>query len=243
MKTDQYTDGTYLENVKDWHTGDAAWKAGNVFEMIKKHQLTPASVCDVGCGAGEILVELQKKMADGIEFRGFDISPQAIGISKSKENKHLKFYNEDFLTAKTPSPDLLLLLDVFEHVPDYFGFLRALRERASWFIFHIPIDISALGVLKKSDWMLYMRERYGHLHYFTRESALATLADTGFKVVDYAFTDDKEIDEKPPAGLKPRVAYELRKNLYRMNPGFAVSLFRSFNLMVLAKGGQRPENS
>jgi len=236
MKTDQYSNGTYLENVKDWHTGDAAWKAENVYNIIRKHQLSPGSIYDIGCGSGEILVHLQKKLDANVKFCGFDISPQAISISKPKENPRLKFYNKDFLTAKISSPDLILLLDVFEHVPDYLGFLTALRKKASWFVFHIPIDISALAVLKNSEWMIYMRERYGHLHYFTKESALATLADTGYEVIDYAYTDDEKINKKAPRGIKPRIVHEIRRSLYRLSPKFAVSLFRSFNIMVLARG-------
>jgi SAM-dependent methyltransferase len=242
MKTDQYINGTYLEKVKDWHIGDAAWKTEYIYNMMTKHELYPASIYDIGCGAGEVLVQLQKKMSTDVEFCGFDISPQAISISKPKENHRLKFHNKDFLTAKTSFPDLVLLLDVFEHIPDYLGFLTVLRKKARWFIFHIPIDISALVVLKKSEWMLYMRERYGHLHYFTKESALATLAETGYEVIDYAYTDDEEINGKPPSGIKPRIVYEIRKNLYRLSPGFAVSLFRSFNMLVLARADHRSEN-
>ena len=238
MNTNRYINGNYLENVKDWHIGDSAWKAGNVDRLIKKHQLSPRLVYDVGCGAGEILVELQRRMNSNVEFCGFDISPQAINISKSKENAQLKFHHEDFLTARTSFPDILLLLDVFEHVPDYLSFLSDLSKRASWFIFHIPIDISALVILKRSEWMLYMRTRYGHLHYFTKESALATLADTGYKVIDYTYTDDFEIDKVPPKGLKPRIVYEIRKGLYRLNPHLTVSIFRSFNMLVLASSGQ-----
>ena len=62
MKTDQYTNGVYLEKVKDWHVSDFPWKASNVFHMIEKHSLSVHTVYDIGCGAGEILVELQKKI-------------------------------------------------------------------------------------------------------------------------------------------------------------------------------------
>lgn len=235
MKVDRYIDGTYLERVKDWHAGDSVWKAEKVFNMIRKHELSPGSIYDIGCGAGEILVHLQKKMRSDIEFCGYDISPQAITISKPKENPKLKFYNENFLTVKTNNPDLILLLDVFEHVPDYLGFLSALSLKATWFVFHIPIDISAIVILKKSEWMIYMREKYGHLHFFTKRSALATLKDTGFDVIDYEYTDDEQISKKPPRGIKPRFVYEIRKYLFRFNPSLAVSLFRSYNILVLAK--------
>jgi hypothetical protein len=87
--------------------------------------------------------------------------------------------------------------------------------------------------------MLYMRETYGHLHYFTRETALATLSDIGYEIVDYFYTDDFEIAEVIPKGLKQKVVFELRKNLFRTNRGLAASIFGHFNVLLLARGDRR----
>jgi len=233
--TDRYLDGTYLAEVKGWHAGDSPWKASKVLRMIEKHHLSPSTVHDIGCGVGEVLVELQRRMPDDVAFRGYDISPQATSIAREKENDRLEFLNEDFLTAKTAPPDLLLVLDVFEHVPDYLGFLQALRGRAKWFIFHIPIDLSVQSINHRSATVLGKRRKYGHLHAFTREMALATLADTGYEVVDHFYTNDHEIDNRPPRGLRPSLVYRFRRWLFRRRPDLAVYLFASFNCLVLAR--------
>ena len=78
MKSNQYTNGEYLEKVSSWHQEDSHWKAHQILRMIQKHKLAPNSVFDIGCGAGKILIELQKNMDACVDFRGFDISPQAI---------------------------------------------------------------------------------------------------------------------------------------------------------------------
>jgi predicted TPR repeat methyltransferase len=237
MFNDQYVDGTYHEKVADWHISDSPWKAAKVYSMLEKHQLEVSSICDVGCGAGEILVELQKRLDPEIKFSGFDISPQAISLAKQKENADLKFFNEDFLATSAPNPDLILLLDVFEHVPDYLGFLDSLRKKSAWIIFHIPLDLCARAILKRSNYMLYMRERYGHLHYFTKDTAIATLSDIGYQVVDYFYTDDYEIpNEDVTNSIKSRAYFGARKALYRVNPRFTSSFFPGFNLLLLAKG-------
>jgi SAM-dependent methyltransferase len=242
MTTNRYSDGTYLEKVKDWHVSDSPWKASRVFHMMVKNHLNINSVYDIGCGAGQILVELQAKFEGDVNLAGFDISPQAIEIAKPKENARLKFYNDDFLTAGTALPDVLLLLDVFEHVPDYLGFLSRLREKANWIIFHIPLDMCARAVLRKSSYMLYMREIYGHLHYFSKETALATLSDLGYEIVDYFYTVDDEIGgDHAQRGLKGKIYYEIRKNLFRIKPDFAAAFFTHFNLMVLARGDRRED--
>ena len=38
--------------------------------------------------------------------------------------------------------DVILVLDVIEHLEDYFSFLRTIKERALYKIFHIPLDLS-----------------------------------------------------------------------------------------------------
>ncbi|MGZ7138650.1 MAG: class I SAM-dependent methyltransferase [Halobacteriota archaeon] len=235
----QYIDGTYLDKVQDWHVGDSAWKASKVFKMMEKNHLTFDSIYDVGCGVGQILVELQKKIKSDVTLAGFDVSPQAIEIAKSKENANLKFYYDDFLKAEVAPADLILLLDVFEHVPDYLGFLDAMRKKTKWIIFHIPLDMCARDILRKSNYMLNTRKTYGHLHYFSKETALATLVDLRYDIVDYFYTDDDEIHGKNALrGFRQRMNYQIRKNVFRFNPSFAAAFFAHFNLIVLARGDQ-----
>lgn len=240
MNSNQYTDGEYLKKVEDWHERDSYWKAHKVLKMIQKHKLKPSSVYDIGCGAGEILVEMQKNMDADLDFRGFDISPQATSIANKKENDNLKFYNEDFLQSIASPPDLLLLLDVFEHISDYRGYLDSLSKKAARIIFHIPLDIAAKEVLRKSDYMVNMHHKYGHLHFFTKETALITLSDLGYDVIDYFYTDDLEI-EGIPWGIKPKLSYWARKMMFRLNPEFTASLFKGYNLLVLASGDRKQE--
>ncbi len=245
MLTDQYLEGDYLRKVPDWHAGDSPWKAMKVLDMLNRHGISPRSLCDVGCGAGEILIELRKKLAADVRLVGYDISPQAIDICKSKEGGNLRFEQCDFVKSSSEAYDVALLLDVFEHVPDYLGFLEALRGRAHWFVFHVPLDISVEVVARRSNHMMYMRKRYGHLHYFTKETALATLADAGYTVVDYFFTADAEISgmSKMPQGYKARLwhlfryaRFLLERVTFRLSPATAARIFKGCNLMVLARG-------
>lgn len=240
MIPDQYINGTYLEKVKDWHVHDSPYKASKVFQMIKKNHLVFNSVYDIGCGAGEILVELQKKINGDVRFAGFDISPQAIEIAKSKENANLKFYNEDFLQSKIVSSDLLLLLDVFEHIPDYLGFLEVLRRKTNWIIFHIPLDMCAYAILCESNYMLENRERFGHLHYFSKETSLVAISESGYEIVDYFYTADHEIGGASAfRGFKAKVYYQIRKIMFHFKPTLAAAVLPHFNLMVLARGDQK----
>ena len=59
------------------------------------------------------------------------------------------------------------MLDVIEHVEDYFSFLRDIRTKSSYKLFHIPLEVSVQGVLRGKIF-LRNRDLYGHLHYFTK---------------------------------------------------------------------------
>ena len=64
MKTDnveqRYQDGTYLVHNPDWDRSDSAWKALLIGAILNEFKLSPASICEVGCGAGEVLVQMKK---------------------------------------------------------------------------------------------------------------------------------------------------------------------------------------
>lgn len=233
-----YTDGTYLENVSDWHAGDAPWKTAHIAALLERGGISPSSVHDVGCGAGDVLSLLQPSLGDGTHLLGMDIAADAIRLAGEKANDRLAFVQGDYLAADLDRPDLLLLLDVFEHVPDYLGFLTGLGDRADLFVFHIPLDLCAWGVTFRSRWMLHMRETYGHLHYFSYETALATLEDAGYTVLDDCFTDDYDADESmvPASGAwKQRIYYEARRRMFRLSPRHAAAVFPHFNVLVLAR--------
>jgi hypothetical protein len=64
----------------------------------------------------------------------------------------------------------------------FFCLLRSLRPIADWFMFHIPLDVSAQSVARERP-LLPARSTVGHLHYFMRGTALASLETAGFEIV------------------------------------------------------------
>jgi cyclopropane fatty-acyl-phospholipid synthase-like methyltransferase len=117
---DIYTAGGYLTNNPTWHEEDSSWKAIHIMNILSKNDIQPHSICEVGCGAGEILNQLYLKLPNNVFFTGFEISPQAYEISRQKTKERLTFHLRDFLKEPDCHFDLLLAIDVFEHVEDYF---------------------------------------------------------------------------------------------------------------------------
>src|ERR1700675_3414935 len=81
MAVNRYTGGDYLRAHPSWHVEDSAWKAAHVARLLERHDIRPARVGEVGCGAGEILRQLQSRLGIECEFWGYDVSPQAIELA------------------------------------------------------------------------------------------------------------------------------------------------------------------
>jgi 2-polyprenyl-3-methyl-5-hydroxy-6-metoxy-1,4-benzoquinol methylase len=227
-----YQDGRYLARNPNWHTEDSAWKAGQVIAVMTANQLTPSSICEVGCGAGEVLNELHRRLPSHIRFYGYEIAPEAFAQCQSRAKERLEFYQSDLLSMAQSFHDLVLAIDVFEHVEDYMGFLRQLRTMGHHKILHIPLDLSVQTVLRAEP-LLAQRQAVGHLHYFTKDTALATLRDTGYEIIDWFYTSGAT--DLPSRGLKSALLKVPRKLLFAWKRDAAVRLFGRYSMMVLAR--------
>jgi trans-aconitate methyltransferase len=161
---ERYFDGAYLAHNPTWHAEHSPTKARWIDDLLKRNRLEPRTIAEIGCGSGEILVELKKRRPEA-RFTGFEISPQAFAICSTKQAPGLDFRLDDLLQAPSEPFDLLLAIDVFEHVPDYMGFLKALKGKAEHALFHIPLDLSVQALLRGTSYPI-LRDHTGHLHYF-----------------------------------------------------------------------------
>lgn len=227
-----YNDGTYRENNPTWHEEDSPWKAVQIRKIIEKNFLNPNKICEIGCGAGEILNQLSNHYGDKKEFFGYEISPQAFELCKKKSKQNLTFKLSNLLDDDAAYFDIAMAIDVFEHVEDYFDFLRKFKTKAEYKIFHIPLDLSVQTVLRSSP-ILTLRKSVGHIHYFTKETALEALKDTGYDIVDYFYTNSAI--ELPNRGWKANLLKIPRKLFFLVNNDLAVRVLGGYSLLVLAK--------
>ena len=228
-----YTGGTYLKNNPGWHEEESRWKADLVLDFIKKFNIPTGLVIEVGCGAGEILVQLAKQLDTGSVLKGYDISPHAIEIAAKKETERLRFFVGDFTITNHEKADLILVIDVIEHVDDIYSFLRKLRSKGSNFLFHIPLDLSCRTILKPHV-MLQQRTGVGHIHYFTEETALWLLKDSGYSTQYFIYTKPV-IDLAKPRGLRQWVKKNLRKLSYTISRKLSVKLWGGYSLFIYCK--------
>jgi 2-polyprenyl-3-methyl-5-hydroxy-6-metoxy-1,4-benzoquinol methylase len=225
-----YTQGGYFAHNPTWDAKDSPWKAKQILAMLRRNGLSPRRVCEVGCGAGEILTNLRDEMSPDAELWGYDISPQAFELARKHEGHRLHFKLGDFL-AEDSSFDLVLLIDVIEHLEDYFSFLRRIRKRAGHVLLHIPLDMSVQMVLRAQP-IMRGREAVGHIHYFSKDTALASVRDAGYEIVDHVYTPSQLELEK---GVKSKIARYPRRLAFALSQDLAVRILGGYSLMVLAR--------
>lgn len=231
MPTNTFLTGEYIEKIPLWHTEDSFWKAKCVLQMLQRNRLSPHLVGEVGCGAGEVLRQLQLQMDPGCLFFGYDIAPQAIELSRCRENDRLRFSLGDVTREPHAYFDVLLALDVLEHQENYFKFLRDIKRLAPYKLFHQVLDLSAYSVLQK-DGLTKRREELEDLHFFTKDTVLQALTGENYEIVDWCYaprsiyraTNMRDTFRQLPRAL----SFALHKDL-------AVRLFGGYTLVVLAK--------
>jgi cyclopropane fatty-acyl-phospholipid synthase-like methyltransferase len=228
---DMYVTDEYEKHNPTWHEEDSPWKARQIEKMIKKNGLRVKSLCEVGCGTGEILLNLEKTFPDA-ELAGYEIAPHAFNRAVAKETDRTKFYLQDALETDLPPFDMVLAIDVIEHVEDYLSFLKKLRPLGKHKIFHIPLDLSVQSVARSRP-ILQLRQGVGHIHYFYKQTALAALRDCGYNILDTAYTASRL--ELPNQARSSRLMRIPRRLLYAANPDLAVRVLGGFSLLVLAE--------
>ena len=106
-----------------------------------------------------------------------------------------------------------------------------MHDKAKHKIFHIPLDLSVQWVWRNRP-IMREREQAGHLHYFTKETALATLQDAGYEVIDWFYTPGAIAN---PRSVKAKLASLPRRLLSVVNQDLVVRILGGYSLLVLAK--------
>lgn len=226
-----YEKGEYLEKNPDWHESDSLWKSGHILALMDENKISPDSICEVGCGAGAILAHLSRAMRPGTRLIGYDISADAIAKCQKYKNPDLNFVHGDFFKMNSTYFDVVMAIDVAEHVEDYMGFIRKIRECGDYKVFHFPLELSVNKTARKNA-LISSRQRLGHLHYFSKETALATLKDCNHEIIDYCYTNSLDAPDQP---IMTRLCRPIIKLNFWVNQDFAARLWGGYSLIVLTR--------
>jgi len=199
--------------------------------MMRRHHLSPQNVGEIGCGAGEVLRQLQLRLGSDCRFWGYDIAPAAIQLARSRENERLQFRLADLTAEEDTRFDLLLILDVLEHQENYFSFLRAIKPLAPLKLFHQVLDLSVYTLLLR-DGLTSRRTKLEDLHFFTKDTVLQAMRNEGYEILDW-FYAPRSIYRS--SRLKEKFRQIPRALCYAVHKDLAVRLMGGYTLFVLAR--------
>lgn len=231
MPINGFITGEYVKKVPHWHTDDSVWKANCVRQVLRRNHLSPRLIADVGCGTGEVLRQLQLAMDPQCLFVGYDIAPQAIELSRARQNERLQCHLADVRKEPGSSFDLLLILDVLEHQENYFSFLRDIKSLSPHKVFHTVLDLSAQAVLRSGN-LSKRRQVTDDLHFFTKETFLQSLRDEQYEILDWFYVPRSA---HRASGISRKLLQLPRKICFALDSDFAARLLGGYSLFVLAK--------
>jgi hypothetical protein len=226
-----YTGTEYADNNPTWDIEDTRWKASKITSIIQASDIEPSSICEIGCGSGGILAGLRESFP-ACKLSGYDIAPSAARFWPQWEGLDIRLETGNFLTEDHEHYDLLLLIDVLEHLADPHAFLNEIRGRSKYLVVHFPLDLSALSVVRESP-LLYVRRKVGHIHYFTKNLALELLKECGYRCIDTRYT--QAYSSAPQRGIAARMFSLLRALIFLVNKDAGVRLLGGETLMVLVE--------
>jgi SAM-dependent methyltransferase len=229
---DIYNNSRYLSQNPSWHQEDSPFKAECIQKILQDFHITYQSVCEVGCGSGEILKLLQESYpVKNCVYHGYDISAEALNIATGKSNANLNFYCEDFTKKNLAQPyDVLLIMDVIEHLRDYFTFLETIKPKGKYTVLHIPLDMFVWSLFRE-QMLLESKSRVGHIHNFTEDFIVSVLTDMGYRIIAKRYT---EPDYKAES-FKGKCVNFLKKALFKVSPRFCTKTLGGYSLLVLCE--------
>ncbi len=152
-------------------------------EIVSNFVLREKKILDIGCASGSLLYSL-KKHAPG-ELVGIDVSDYPISFGRERYNLDLRCTSLENARLPIAHFDLIMLIDVLEHVENLHGFLREMRRllASGGSIFILTPNFASYEFAGKRWHCLH--QDFEHLHYFSPESLRKISARAGFRLLKY----------------------------------------------------------
>src|SRR3989344_1869663 len=159
------------------------WKVGKILTVLNQNKsIKVNSLLDFGCGPGNILSFLDKKM-NLKRVYGFDISKSMIKIARKNFPKAKYIISKD-LADFSNKVDLVIFIDVLEHVPEPIKILKQASKISKYQFVKIPLENTLLRNMAKFIGLNKVSSE-GHINFWHKDEFLDLLDESGFKVIDF----------------------------------------------------------
>lgn len=130
------------------------------------------TIGDFGCGNGGLIDYLSKELPDKVIY-GYDMQPSNVEYAK-KMGRNVEF--KDFINEEVVYPELLIITETLEHLPDPHGLLRKLTLKGVKYI-----------IASTPAYETYAYHAPFHLWVWTENSFKDVFTDNGWDVSQHYF--------------------------------------------------------
>ncbi len=250
---DIYSGNIYLRNNPTLHEEDSLWKVKKLkpyLDMFMKYQLHKSiNILDVGGGAGVVLKGASDYLIDkyrvNIKKNLLDLSSVMLEI-QTRNNPDAKIIiNSDI--EKTPIKnkeiDLLLMIDVLEHIPHPEKAMREIRRIAKYAIFKVPLEdnliIKMLNFLSRGD---FKKQKtvgiLGHINCYNITSLTKQITQNLGEILCFSYTNAPEYflqspDYKKKNTIIHKCVFFLATIMFKMSPEICAKIFNDFVIILV----------
>jgi ubiquinone/menaquinone biosynthesis C-methylase UbiE len=212
----RFYDIQYLKQNPDLDAGDIPWKIEHIKKLIGRRKFS--NILEIGCGSGLIVAELSR-FIDIKNSIGSDLSLPILHSAKtSAPNNKYVLANGEGLPFKDSSLDLVLIVDVLEHIHDPIKMLKEVKRISKNLMLLVPLEYGHLSNVVYSIQQLLRiptnKEQYGHIHRFNRKDIFKILEKLDLKMEDFSIT---LINPPVFKTLFGRVYTRLSKIIYKLS--------------------------
>jgi len=198
-----YLSGEYLRKNPSLHVEDSDWKAGIIAPFVDRfaliHSRSPLKVLDVGGGAGVLLsmiVErLRREAGRPVTKYAIEFTPEMVEVQKSNnpDLEHVEQGSIEATSFRAKEFDLVLLIDVLEHLPNAETALREVRRIGRYAIVKIPLEdtlhFRLMNALRGGSLRRHAIESVGHVQSFSIATYRKAIHSVDGTILDERFTN------------------------------------------------------
>ncbi len=180
---------------KDYKRDGAIWRFNELSEVISiKGDLK--SVLEIGAGTGMNLRLLNNKY-ECENIYGLDLAKPGLEIiNKELPEVHVIQSDAQFLPIKDKAMDLVLLIDILEHLEKPNLTLFEAKRVGKYVALKIPLEKAMISTLfsnlKKRERVGLKHHKGGHLYEWKKKDAIRLLTRSGLTIINYKLSDPPE---------------------------------------------------
>lgn len=177
---------------QDYERQAAAWKWRHLEQLVREQGAAPRSVLEFGCGSGEML-ELAGRAFPDAELHGIDLAERMLAMASVRLPRGRFVAGGVDVLAAWPAPvDLVLGVDILEHLEDPITAARAMARVGHLVALKIPLErrLIRLGLRRQRPGPEH--HIAGHLHFWTLGESRALLAAAELEIAAENCVDPPE---------------------------------------------------